>query len=254
MINDFDVQKASCRFIEARTKAKKTQEQLAAELDINPQTIKNYEKAGSTNAQNSCNSRTNAIAGMKIETLYKVAKLLNVSADYLLGLSDVKSSNPDIQTAVEITGLSECSISNIQVMKNSFSLWDERIALINYFFSNITATLNLTSPIIDYGEKLISYQKEAKQYYQEYNKALFQSFHNFFQCADESELNIPRNNIGKIKAPRGSDPDGRSVQQMSDSCDAAMFKAQIAFNKMLDMMSKDICSQCEKAENSDGQD
>lgn len=107
MINDFDVQKASYRFIEARTKAKKTQEQLAAELDINPQTIKNYEKAGSTNAQNSCNSRTNAIAGMKIETLYKAAKLLNVSADYLLGLSDVKSSNPDIKNAVELTGLSE---------------------------------------------------------------------------------------------------------------------------------------------------
>ena len=110
MINDFDVQKASRRFIGARTKAKKTQEQLAAELDINPQTIKNYEKAGSANAQNSCNSRTNAIAGMKVETLYKVAKLLNVSADYLLGLSDVKSSNPDIKSAVELTGLSESSI------------------------------------------------------------------------------------------------------------------------------------------------
>lgn len=113
MINDFDVQKASCRFIEARTKAKKTQEQLAAELDINPQTIKNYEKAGSTNAQNSCNSRTNAIAGMKIETLYKAAKLLNVSADYLLGLSDVKSSNLDIKNAVELTGLSESSIHKL---------------------------------------------------------------------------------------------------------------------------------------------
>lgn len=113
MINDFDVQKASCRFIEARTKAKKTQEQLAAELDINPQTIKNYEKAGSTNAQNSCNSRTNAIAGMKIETLYKAAKLLNISADYLLGLSDVKSSNLDIKNAVELTGLSESSVHKL---------------------------------------------------------------------------------------------------------------------------------------------
>lgn len=113
MKSDFNVQKASCRFIEARTKAGKTQEQLAAELDINPQTIKNYEKAGSTNAQNSCNSRTNAIAGMKIETLYKAAKLLNVSADYLLGLSDVKSSNLDIKNAVELTGLSESSIHKL---------------------------------------------------------------------------------------------------------------------------------------------
>lgn len=189
-----------------------------------------------------------------IQTLRQICEECNISADYLLGLSDVKSSNSDIQTAVEITGLSECSISSIQAMKNSFSLWDERIALINYFFSHITATLNLTRTIIDYGEKLTSYQKEAKQYYQEYNKALFQSFRDFFQCADESDLNIPRNDTGKINAPHGSDPDGRRVQQMSDSCDAAMFKAQIAFNKILDMISKDICSQCEKAGNSDGQD
>lgn len=144
MKSDFNVQKASCRFIEARTKAGKTQEQLAAELDINPQTIKNYEKAGSTNAQNSCNSRTNAIAGMKIETLYKAAKLLNVSADYLLGLSDVKSPNTDIQTAVEITGLTERSIQCI-VNQKRWGLGADiahiiDILLYDYDYKNIDAT------------------------------------------------------------------------------------------------------------------
>lgn len=188
-----------------------------------------------------------------LDFLIASCKVFGCDIGYLMGeYGDCKTR--DNQFIFEQTGLSECSILSIQAMKNSFSLRDERISLINYFLSHITATLNLTSSIIDYGEKLTSYQNEAKQYYQEYNKFLFQSFRGSFQCTDESDLNIPRSDTGKIKAPHGGDSDGRRIQQMSDSCDAAMFKAQTVFNQILDMIAKDICSECEKTKNSDGQD
>lgn len=111
MLENFDVYKASQRFIEIRTNAGKTQEQLAEELGVNSQTIKNYEKAGSPNAQStSSNSRVNAIAGMKIETLYKMAKLFNVSADYLLGLTNDPFPAP---RAVDELGLSTEAIQQL---------------------------------------------------------------------------------------------------------------------------------------------
>lgn len=114
MQKDFDIRKASQRFIEIRVSEKKTQEQLAEDLGINTQTVKNYEKAGSPNAQNShSDSRVNAIAGMKIETLYKMAKLFKVSTDYLLGLSDIPTVDKDVQAVCNMTGLKDDYIYNL---------------------------------------------------------------------------------------------------------------------------------------------
>lgn len=112
---NFDIRKASARFALVRKTANLTQEKLADKLGINPQTIKNYEKAGSDNACYDENDpRINAIAGMKIETLYKMAQLCNVSADYLLGLSDIPSPDPNMQQAVEFTGLSQEALEALQ--------------------------------------------------------------------------------------------------------------------------------------------
>lgn len=47
-------------------------------------------------------------------TLIQIAERCNVSTDYLLGASDVKSPNVDIQKACEITGLSEDAIYILQ--------------------------------------------------------------------------------------------------------------------------------------------
>lgn len=47
-------------------------------------------------------------------TLMQIAERCNVSTDYLLGISDIKSSDVDIQKACEITGLSENAIYVLQ--------------------------------------------------------------------------------------------------------------------------------------------
>lgn len=90
MKNDvFNSAEVSRRFIQIRTQLGLTQEELSKKLGVSSQSIKNYEKAGSENPKTyDSGSRINAIAGMKIETLHKMAKLSNVSADYLLGLTD----------------------------------------------------------------------------------------------------------------------------------------------------------------------
>lgn len=51
-----------------------------------------------------------------ILTLRQICEECNVSADYLLGLSDVKSSNLDVKAAVELTGLSEASIQYLHFL------------------------------------------------------------------------------------------------------------------------------------------
>lgn len=51
--------------------------------------------------------------GMRAEYLRCLADFYNVSSDYLLGLSDVKSLDPNVSTVMQYTGLTE---SNVQLL------------------------------------------------------------------------------------------------------------------------------------------
>ncbi|MDE5754213.1 MAG: helix-turn-helix domain-containing protein [Oscillospiraceae bacterium] len=48
------------------------------------------------------------------ELIYRMSKYFNVSSDYLLGLSDVASTDADIQNACKVTGLNEKTISSLR--------------------------------------------------------------------------------------------------------------------------------------------
>lgn len=58
---------------------------------------------------------------LKAGMLVKISNVFNVSVDYLLGLSGTKSTDPDVQIAAEVTGLSEKAINNLSNMKKSAS-------------------------------------------------------------------------------------------------------------------------------------
>lgn len=51
--------------------------------------------------------------GMRVEYLYCLADFFGVSIDYLLGKTDIKSVDANLQSVCGYTGLSECAIKNI---------------------------------------------------------------------------------------------------------------------------------------------
>ena len=53
-----------------------------------------------------------------VEQLRKIAEYLSVSSDYLIGLSENPTIEPDIQNACKVTGLSEKAIYNLNELSN----------------------------------------------------------------------------------------------------------------------------------------
>lgn len=50
--------------------------------------------------------------------IVQIAKILNVSADYLLGLSDVATNNADLKAVCHYTGLNERSVTLLHQIKS----------------------------------------------------------------------------------------------------------------------------------------
>lgn len=91
------------RLIELRENKNVTQQVLADDLGITRQSLSLYEKAD---------------RAINIELLYKIAKYFNVSTDYLLGLDENPTTNPDIKIACKCTGLSEDAIKKLNDIDN----------------------------------------------------------------------------------------------------------------------------------------
>ena len=53
-----------------------------------------------------------------IEKLIEIAKFLNVSTDYLLGASNVKTTNTELKSICEYTGLSEAAVNRLHWITN----------------------------------------------------------------------------------------------------------------------------------------
>ncbi len=86
-----------------REKAGESQEQLAEALQApNRETIARWE---------------NGSRDLKREHIISIAQHFNVSADYLLGLADDPSINPDMQNAHAVTGLSSEAIERLSGMQ-----------------------------------------------------------------------------------------------------------------------------------------
>lgn len=121
MFTDFDIVKCSKRLRELRTDEGMSHETLAKMLGVSPQLLKNYEQAYLHNgvATGAKTDKTNAIAGMKIETLCKIAALFGVTTDYLLGLTEQKARTAEVQAISNYTGLSGTSIEALHILNES---------------------------------------------------------------------------------------------------------------------------------------
>ncbi len=87
------------RLRELMKKAKVTQQDLAASVGTTRQAISQY---------------ADGSVQPNIEKLYKIAEYFKVSADYLLGISEVTSSDVDTKAINKMLGLSEKSIERLK--------------------------------------------------------------------------------------------------------------------------------------------
>ena len=111
----FDYVLCSRRLKELRQEKHISHQALADTIGVSKQVVINYETAANNGgiATNSPSDKTLAVAGMKIETLYKLAEYYNVSTDYLLGRTDVKTPDTELKTVCEVTNLSESAVNKI---------------------------------------------------------------------------------------------------------------------------------------------
>ena len=125
----------SKRIVSLREEKGETQQELANAIGITRQSLSRYEIAART---------------VSVEVLGALAQHFNVSADYLLGLSDVRSTEQDIQTACEVTGLSEETITKLKA--NTPTAWAVDVLACSYvstqddnFVKREVSPLNLIS-------------------------------------------------------------------------------------------------------------
>ncbi len=104
-MENFDNAAFGVRIVNLRKEKNLPQSKLAELTGITQQTLSRYEK-GERQAS--------------LDFVIHAAAVFGVSADYLLGLSDVRSTEQDMKCACEVTGLSEKAVLNIKRITGEF--------------------------------------------------------------------------------------------------------------------------------------
>lgn len=128
------------RINEALAFSNKKQKELAAHLGVPDNTISYF-----------CSGKRVPNA----EQIIEISKFLGVSADFLLGLSGNKTTEPKLQSACEYTGLNENAVENIKETCYILSSNKEFIKIFNWLLSetyigDIAFQLMLISQYSDY--------------------------------------------------------------------------------------------------------
>ena len=162
------------RFLELR--GKRTQEEFAKFLGISRPTVGFYE------------------SGQRLPdalVLRQIAGKCNVSADYLLGLTDEKTPNQDIQAICKKTGLCETSIKSIMSAKDSelnsdgvyFEFINELISSNPIPKARFSFFWWLAECLFDYQEALF-----ARHILEEAQRRLFEEEFDKIGCTDVNDL------------------------------------------------------------------
>lgn len=106
------------RLEELRKEAGLTQSYVAAHIEAKQNQISRME-SGERN--------------LSIQMLIKFAKLYNVTTDYILCLTNIRSTNEDIRSICECTGLSECTVDSLMRMD------EEKIHAVEQIIASISS-------------------------------------------------------------------------------------------------------------------
>ena len=128
-----------------------SQETVARDLGVSKSTIGLYE-TGDTLPD--------------VKTLSDLAKYYGVSADYLAGLSNVRSSNTTLKALCEYTGFSESSLKMIEFFRDCTWEKQDPIETLNLLFSNFSTDDSL-------GDLILQLDSIRIEYIQTYLPALY---------------------------------------------------------------------------------
>lgn len=123
--NGTDLKSIGGRIRTAREKLNMKQEELAEKLLCKREVVSYYE---------------NGNRDIKTDALIRLSEILGVSVDYLLGLSIAETKDIEISSICDYTGLSECSINNL----NTYKKYPEIIDFINTMIANSNIFTNLS--------------------------------------------------------------------------------------------------------------
>lgn len=96
-------EKCGKRIQEIRADFNLSQEAFAKKAGISRNALSNYERG---------------LRSPDIATLQAISNEFNLPIDYIIGTSDIKSYDEDINMICKVTGLSECSIQTLESMKD----------------------------------------------------------------------------------------------------------------------------------------
>lgn len=184
-----------------------------------------------------------------ITNLRKIAQALDVSADYLIGLSNVRSPDIDTQAICKKIGCSEKVVNSLKILYKEFDLPDSGflIELLNDFFA-----------YENWGEffaKLDQAVLSKKLYYnkQMYLGELTQKLsisENYVKCSSEPFYTVDedeRKGQRAIKNPLTIDREFCiseierilcSLSELEDTSDAFLWRIQSQFHDMVDFLLK----------------
>lgn len=125
------------RYTDLRIEKGISQTELAKEFDCNKQYISLIESGD---------------RDLSITMLVRYADFFNVSTDYLLGRTDIKSTDTTIQSVCEYTGLSESNIKFLRILEEA-----KIISNADYFYNDV---INLILSLLQsYGSLLTNVQE-----------------------------------------------------------------------------------------------
>lgn len=170
--------------------------ELASALDTTAQSLSLYEKAERT---------------INIDMLVKISKYFNVSTDYLLGLTDNKTADTDLQSVCKYTGLNDEAVSTLNKKFANHDTNTEITEIANYFISSggfyiimsylffIKANSELwyrkLSCDYELEKENLAYSNEAKEYSKEcdYQKVLINQLLAKYMLIYDKRYNIIEN-------------------------------------------------------------
>lgn len=166
--------------------------------------------------------------GMRVEYLRCLADFYGVSSDYLLGSTQVRSTNPDMKQTVEFTGLSEKAITAIKSLQygEGGNRQDKFSELLNWLLAKPAFIFSIISTMSSLKDFSALYQKITP----ELDKQFANGYEKFSNGEHISCEDAPGQNWLKME------------REVSDNISLAQFKLSQSFNSTIGDFVKEFCS------------